>query len=76
MQYRSPNANLDSCCQSVSLVSGDNGWLRLADLVGRSICALLLLLLVTQLCCGDKRIDNKSVHRKEQLATIINTIYI
>ena len=40
MQYRPPNGNLDSCCQTVSIVTGDNGWSHLADLVGHSIAAL------------------------------------
>ena len=34
MEYRPPNANLDSCCQTVSIVTGDNeSWSHLADIV-------------------------------------------
>ena len=45
IQYRTPNANLDSGCQTVSIVTGDNGCRLLlgshvADFVGNSIGAL------------------------------------
>ena len=40
MQYRAPNTELDSCGQTVYIVSGDNGWSHLSDLFGHSICAL------------------------------------
>ena len=34
MEYRPPNVNLDSCWQTVSIVTGDNGWWsHLADIV-------------------------------------------
>ena len=33
MQYRPPNANLGSCYQIVSIVTGDNGWSHLLALV-------------------------------------------
>ena len=53
MQYRPPNANLDSGCQTVYIVTGDNGLQTL--LVGRTWPTLLVIRLV-HLCffvdCG------------------------
>ena len=91
MQYRPPNANLDSGCQTVYIVTGDNGLQTL--LVGRTWSTLLVIRLVhwcffvdcgtghnkhivllTKLRYANKCIVNESVHRKEQLATIIHTI--
>ena len=40
LQDRPPNANLDSCYQTVSTLTGDNGWSHLADVVGHSVGAL------------------------------------
>ena len=51
MQYRPPNANLDSC---KSIVTGYNGWLHMADCVGHSIEALSFV--VSQLRYADKLI--------------------
>ena len=80
MQYRLSNANLDSGCQTVSFCSLEtmgvnvktmgvdiSRWSYLADFVTHSVGALSL---VTQTYCQ----YNESVHRKEQLATRINTI--
>ena len=91
MQYRPPNANLDSGCQTVYIVTGDNGLQTL--LVGRTWSTLLVIRLVhwcffvdcgtghnkhivllTKLRYANKCTVNESVHRKEQLATIIHTI--
>ena len=43
MQYRPPNATLDSCCQTVSIVT--SRWLPLSDIVHHSIewCAGVFL---------------------------------
>ena len=75
MQYRSPNASIDSCsCQTVSIV------IRLDTMGGRisarcdfvwpfNMCVVVghpITLIITLSF-------NESVHRKEQLATIINT---
>ena len=89
MQYRPPNANLDSGCQTVYIVTGDNGLQTL--LAGRTWSTLFVIRLVhwcffvdcgtehnkhivllTKLRYADTCIVNESVHRKEQLATIIH----
>ena len=68
MQYRPPNANLDSGSQTMSIVSGDNGCRHLL-VVGGHTCRTLAcffvdcwhnkpILLVTQLHYADKCIDN------------------
>ena len=60
MQYRSPNANLDSGCQSVSIVT--SWWSHLSDIVHHSIewCdgMFLSVVMFTQLRYADKRIVN------------------
>ena len=48
MQYRPSNANLDSGCQRVSIITGDNGCrhlfvVALADFLGHPIGALACL---------------------------------
>ena len=46
MQYRPPNANLDSGCQTVYIVTGDNGLHLQTLLVGRTWSTLLVIRLV------------------------------
>ena len=92
MQYRPPNANLDSVCQTVyychwrQWVVDTSCWSHLADVVGHTIGSLVCffvdcgtghnkrIVLLSKLRYADKCIVNESVHRKEQLATIIHTI--
>ena len=60
MQYRSPNATLDSCCQTVSIVT--SRWPHLSDIVHHSIewCTgeFLSAVVFTQIRYADKRIVN------------------
>ena len=68
MQYRPPNANLESGSQTVSIVSGDNWWRHLVVVGGRTWTTLACffvdcghaqrILLVTQLRYTDEYIVN------------------
>ncbi len=81
MQLSSPNATLDSGCQTVSIVT--SRWSHLSDGVHHSIewCAGVFLstVIFTQLRYHDMQINvlliNESVHRKAQLVTKIYTIH-
>ena len=59
-QYRSPNATLDSCCQTVYIVT--SSWSHLYEIVHNSVewCAGVVLstVMLTQLHYTDKRIVN------------------
>ena len=77
MQYRSPNTTLDSCCQTLCIVTSrccTSPTLFTIRLNGAPACFLLLSCSLFRY--ADKRIvnNNGSVYRKEQVATRINTI--